>query len=270
METNYSQLAPAVTNAVKVIELLANETQMLGISEISRKLDLNKNMVYRILNTLQKENWVYFDEQSGKYQLTLQPFQTASKSLQRLTLNNAALPFTYSLWQKTGESTYLAVMRDDSVVYIQHLDSVKSVKVSGTVGGSYPLHCSAPGKILLAYAGDEAIDRYCKLPLKKMTEHTITDPYEFKSYLARVRQNGYATDIEEFGYGIVCYAAPIFDYTGTAIGAIGCSGSLVTCSRDTFISTYGRKISETANQISTLLGGREIYQNRLSDLQQAL
>lgn len=260
MENNSTQqLAPAVTNAVKLIELLASESQALGISEISRKLDLNKNMVYRILNTLQKKNWVYLDEQNGKYQLTLQPFQTTSKSLQRLTLNNAALPSVYSLWQKTGESTYLAVLRENAVVYIQHLDSVKSVKVSGAVGGSYPLYCSAPGKVLLAYAGDEAIDRYCKLPFRKMTEHTITDPYEFKAYLARVRENGYATDIEEFGYGIVCYAAPIFDHTGAVVGSVGCSGSLVTCDRDTFVSVYGRRISETANQISTLLGGREIY-----------
>lgn len=262
METNHSQLAPAVTNAVKLIELLAGESQMLGISEISRRLDLNKNMVYRILNTLQKENWVYLDDQTGKYQLTLQPFQVTSQSLQRLSLNNAALPFTYSLWQQTGESTYLAVMREDYIVYIQHLDSVKSVKVSGTVGGRYPLYCSAPGKVLLAYAGAEAIDRYCKRPLKRMTEHTITDPYEFKAYLARVRENGYATDIEEFGYGIVCYAAPIFDYTGAAVGAIGCSGSLVNCDKNFFISSYGKKISETANQISTLLGGKGIYRDR--------
>ena len=158
---------------------------------------MNKNMVYRILNTLEKENWVYLDAQTGKYQLTLQPFQITSRSLHRLSLNNAALPLTYSLWEKTGESTYLAVMREDSVVYIQHLDSVKSVKVSGTVGGSYPLHCSAPGKVLLAYSDIETIDRYCTRTLEKMTEHTITDPQVFRSYLAKVRENGYATDLEE-------------------------------------------------------------------------
>ena len=95
-----------------------------------------------------------------------------------------------------------------------------------------------------------------------MTEHTITDPYEFKAYLARVRENGYATDIEEFGYGIVCYAAPIFDYTGAAVGAIGCSGSLVNCDKNFYFFLWEKNQRNRQSNLHTVRGGKGIYRDR--------
>ena len=133
-----SNFAPAVEASVKIITFLAECEQEIGISEISRGTGINKNMVFRILNTLENEGWVYCNEQ--KYSLTLLLFGLASKPIARLSLNTAATPVLYDLLSKTGESTYLGILKDDKVLYIQHLDGIKDVRVAGRVGGEYDLY----------------------------------------------------------------------------------------------------------------------------------
>lgn len=229
---------------------------MVGVSEISRNLSINNNMAFRVLKTLEQENWIYFDEATGKYQLTLKPMHLVSSALQRININTAAAPIIYALWEKVGESTYLAILNADKVFYLQHLDSIHNIKVSGAVGGLYPARISAPGKALLAYCSDEYLNKYIfcnNLTANKSTKEIDVETY--KKQLQEIKKNGYATDNEEYGPGIFCYAAPIFDYTGAVIASVGCSGATALYgSIDKFIEKNGKYISEAAKQISTVLG----------------
>lgn len=252
-----SNLAPAVGHAVKLIELLAGEREPMGVSEISRRLDLNKNMVFRILATLEQEGWIYCPQGSdSQYRLSLVPFQITSRVLNHMTLNTIALPYVHKLWQETGESTYLGILKEKEVLYIQHLDSIKSVKVAGIIGGSYPLHCTGPGKALLAFCESEFIEAYVAGKLKKYTTHTITDGEALKEHLGQVRHQGYAVDAEEYGNGIICLAAPVFDYTEKVIGTIGSSFSTINCSVEKMKAQYGKAIVDTAAEVSECLGYR--------------
>lgn len=246
-----SNFAPAAQAATKIITYLAECEQETGISEISRGTEINKNMVFRILNTLEQEGWVYCNEQ--KYSLTLLLFGLASKPIARLSLNTAATPVLYDLLNKTGESTYLGILKDDKVLYIQHLDGVKNVRVAGRVGGKYDLYCSAPGKVLLAYADNAFIEEYTSRNFEKRTENSITEKAVLLKELDKIRQNGYATDREEFGNGITCVAAPVFDYTGKVIGAIGCSAFTINKCEGT-IKNLIPEITKSAKIISNRLG----------------
>lgn len=247
-----SNFAPAAEAATKIITFLAECEQEIGISEISRGTELNKNMVFRILNSLEKEGWVYCHEQ--KYSLTLLLFGLASKPISRLSLNTAATPILYNLLNKTGESTYLGILKDDKVLYIQHLDGVKNVRVAGRVGGEYDLYCSAPGKVLLAYADNDFINEYTSRTLEKRTENSITEKSALLEELESIRKKGYATDREEFGNGISCVAAPIFDYTGKVIGAMGCSAFTLNKKCDDVVERLRPSVIEAARQISNRLG----------------
>ena len=248
-----SNFAPAAEAATKVITFLANAEQETGVSEISRGTEINKNMVFRILNSLEKEGWVYCNEQ--KYGLTLLPFKLASKSISRLTLNTAATPIMYDLLGKTGESTYLGILQGDKVLYIQHLDGVKDVRVAGRVGGEYDLYCSAPGKVLLAHASEEFIEEYTSRDLQKRTENSITEKAALLRELKSIREKGYAADREEFGNGISCVAAPIFDHSGKVVGAIGCSAFTLNKKSDEVIATLLSNVLSAAKGISIRLGG---------------
>lgn len=248
-----ANLAPAVEAATKIIGFLAECEQEVGISEISRATDINKNMVFRILNTLVDEGWVYCGQQ--KYSLTLMLFGMASKPISRLSLSTAATPILYELLGKTGESTYLGILKEDKVLYIQHLDGVKDVHVAGRLGGEYGLYCSAPGKVLLAYAEEGFIEEYTSRSLEKRTANSITEKSALLKELAAVRSNGYATDREEFGNGITCVAAPVFDYTGKVIAVIGCSAFVTNNGCDEIIKKLLPHVSVAAKELSTRLGG---------------
>ena len=81
-----------------------------------------------------------------------------------------------------------------------------------------------------------------------------TDPEKLKEELAAIRERGYSLDDEEFGYGIVCMSVPVYDYTGEAIGVIGCSVSTIYCDANGIYDYCGEKLMETARQISKCMG----------------
>ena len=247
-----SNFAPSVEASTKIISFLAESEREVGISEISRGTEINKNMVFRILNTLENEGWVYCHEQ--KYSLTLSLFGLASKPISRLSLNTAATPVLYDLLNKTGESTYLGILNDDKVLYLQHLDGVKSVRVAGRVGGEYDLYCSAPGKVLLAHAEKDFIEEYTSRTFHKTTQNTIAEKSDILKELENIRKNGYATDKEEFGNGITCVAAPIYDYTGKVIATVGCSAFTSNGKCEEIIDELLPNVLAAAKEISTRLG----------------
>lgn len=250
-----SSFAPAVEHAVKLIELLSNETDAVGVSEISRKLKLNKNMVFRILNSLEQEGWVYCDKSADrKYRLSLALFRISSQVINKLSLNTVATPHIYDLWKQTGESTYLGIRKDDMVMYIQHLDCIKNVRVAGVIGGTYDLYCTAPGKVILAFSEEEFINKYLSSSFKKHTKNTLTENSELRHEIEKIRSDEYAIDDEEFSKGIICLAAPIFDYADKLVGTAGCSLSTITCDSAGMVEKYGNLIINTAKEISKCLG----------------
>ncbi len=249
-----SNLAPAVGFATKIIDMLSSEKEAVGISEIARRCDINKNMAFRILNSLEEEGWVYSDE-NAKYRLSLLPFQITSRLLNQISLSNIAVPYVHELWKKTGESTYLGILKNDSVLYLSHFDSVQNLRVAGVIGGTYPLYCSSPGKAILAFMDEAFINNYLQnAPFPKQTEKTLSTREELLSELALIRERGYSTDNEEFSPGIVCVSAPIFDYNGKVAGAVGCSASKVLCNHESIVDIHGAAVIETARKISQNMG----------------
>lgn len=220
-----SNYAPAAEAAIQVIEFMAEEKAAVGITDICQGTGLNSNMVFRILNTLEKSGWIY--DVNRKYALTLRPFRYASTALMHTTLQSAALSPLQTLWNTVGESTYLGVLDGDRVLYTQHLDGRGDVRVAGRVGGRYVLHATAPGKILLAHADPAVITAYCATQLTMRTPNTITTPAAMQEELHWIREHGYALDREEYGKGIVCVAGPVYDAAETVIASIGCSAYMV-------------------------------------------
>ncbi|MBS7262157.1 MAG: IclR family transcriptional regulator [Eubacteriales bacterium] len=248
--------APAAYHAVKIIELLAAEKEPLGISEIGRKLDLNINMVFRVLNTLQTCNWVCVDSRTNKYQLTLRPFETTAKSRDSISLYSLAMPLVHQYWEAFGESIILSILKNDACFYLLSMESTRTVRISASVGSSYPLYCSAPGKILLAYSDPAYIEEYTSRPMKKYTENTLADKAALCANLEEIRTCGYALDKEEYGRGIICFAAPIFSSTGEIAAALHSSVLLTDYSIESMTQTLGKGLIETAKEISLALGYR--------------
>ena len=250
-ETNY--VIPAVEKAVGVLECLCASPSPMGVSELTRQLDLNKNMVFRLLQTLERQGWI-IQEEGAKYRVSLRPFRHFSQVVDRMDVHQAAKSPLHTLWTDTGESCYLAVRDGTRCLFVEHLDSTRPVRVHGQVGGRYRMHCCAPGKVLLAYAPQHCVEQVLAEELEANTDATICDADRLGQVLRQVRSQGFATDIEEFTRGMLCFAAPVFDAKMNVAGALGITVLTLHHSRETLLSILADPVLQAAKTASEILG----------------
>lgn len=211
----------ALRKSIAVMEVVKNSPQNLGVSEIARQAGVSKNMCLRILETLTDIGWVEQHPQGPVYELTLAPFKFFAHSRNRITLMDQAYGPLKRLNRETGESVYLAVPYQEQAMIIHVIKGSHPISVTGEIGSSYELHCTAPGKVFLAWADKEFIARYLKRKHVTHTEKTLTEAPEIKAELERVREQGYATNLEEYGSGLLGLAAPIFNEDQEVVASIG-------------------------------------------------
>ncbi len=250
-DTNY--FIPAVARATELLEYLSASPAPLGVSELSRELKTNKNMVFRLLRTLQEQGWIV-QEQGPKYRVSTRPFCCFSQPVQRIGLREAAAAPLRKLWEETGEACYLAILDDDQCLFVEHLDSTREVRAQGWVGGRYQLHYCAPGKVLLAHARRRLIERVLGGPLEQSTAASIASKEELRQELALVVDRGYALDLEEYTRGMMCLAAPVVDAEGLVAGAIGITALTIYYTQDEFVSVFRSKVLQAASEASENLG----------------
>lgn len=246
--------APALAAGLELIEALAGAPAPLGLSEAARLAGTNKNMAGRLLAVLCAHGWAESVEPGPRYRLTLKPFAVAGAAAVRLSPLELARGPLHDLWERTGESVYFAVPGRGTVVYLEHFDATGPVKVAGRAGGEYPLHCTAPGKAILAHLGPAAVAALIKNGLPRLTERTVVTAAALRAELERVRRHGYATDHEEFGRGILCVAAPVFDGAGRVAGAVGLSATTLNFTLDTLLAAHGAGVTACAGAVSAKLG----------------
>jgi IclR family KDG regulon transcriptional repressor len=209
----------SLARGLKILELLGHSQEGTSITKIAEILGVDKGSASRLASTLARYGYAEKDENTRRYHLGPQVVNLSRSVLTRLPLREVAKPFLHLLMEQTGECAHLAVPAQGKVLYIDQVESPATLRVNAQVGTMNPLHCTALGKVLLAF-GDLEIPPI----LESFTPHTLTDPNQLRRNLEQVRVEGYAVDDEEFDMDVRCIAVPIFDFRGKAVGSIGISG----------------------------------------------
>jgi DNA-binding IclR family transcriptional regulator len=209
----------SLARGLKILDLLGQAQDGLGITELAEALGVDKGSASRLVATLARYGYAEKDDVSRRYHLGPQVVSLSRSVLTRLPLREAARPFLRQLMERTGECAHLAILAQGRALYIDQAESPATLRVNAQVGTMNPLHCTALGKILLAFGETDL-----PLPLEAFTPRTITDPSALRRHLDEVRRLGYAVDDEEFDPGVRCVAAPVFDLHGRAAASIGISG----------------------------------------------
>ena len=244
---------PAVRKAIRLLEVLCETPHAMGVSELAQKLELNKNMVFRLLRTLCEEGWVV-QEDGPAYRISLLPFHHISKPVGRMDIVAAAEPAIDDLWEATGECVNFGTLDANRILCVVQRTGRREVEVSGRVGGRFFLHCGAPGKAILASAPPELFDELAEEGFPRQTEKTITDPAELRAHLSEARRLGYAVDDEEYLKGMLCLGAPVFDYSGKVVAAVGVTTLTLYHTLESLIETHSSRIIDAAARISLALG----------------
>ena len=190
-------------------------------SEIIRDLDLPKSSVHRILKDLTKLDYFNYDPVTKRYCGSLRFAALGAQVMTHFRFRDHIHPFLLELQHDTQHTVNLGILDGTQGVFVDKIESRDfGVKLFSEIGKPFPLHCTSLGKTLLAFSPAYTLEKVLELPLKAETEKTITDPDELRRELLRVVTQGYAFDDEEITRGIMCVAAPIFDFDQQLLGAI--------------------------------------------------
>ncbi len=215
----------SIDRTLQILELFSLQKPEWGISEISRELNLYKSSIHNTLYTLFKRGFVSKNPDNGKYRLSIKFFELGSIVLENIDLRKIAHPYMEQLAKEFNETVHLGILSEGEVVSIEQEKSNQTLQPQIYIGRRAPLHCTGVGKVLLAFLNEEEIDRIIREKgLKKFTNNTITDAFQLKKELRKIRNLGYAIDNMEHESGVRCIAAPIKDYQGNIIASMSLSG----------------------------------------------
>jgi len=231
----------SVENALDLLEALCEESDEFRISHLSEKLGMNKTSVFRLLATFENRGYVEREEGSGKYRLGLSAYEIGQKFISRMGLLRKARPVMERLIRDCNEAVYLAVKRDEQVLFLDMVDTTQQVKIISLVGKRYPLAATAAGKMILAHAQIQATHR---------------PPLEdgMAGELVQIARQGYALDRGGLGEGITCAAVPLFNARGVICGVLCLLGPEFRLSPERVEKEFLPSLREAGEIISSKLG----------------
>jgi len=247
-------LVPALERGLGIIELLEEEKDGLTFSELQIKSGIPKPSLARILNILEDYDYVRtFSD--GKYKLGFKLLSLGYSVYSQLDLVSEAKPFLLKLVELTRETAELAVLDRGEILYLDKIDSPEPMRLVARIGSRYKtLHCTAVGKVFLAYMGEEFLKEYIsKVGLIKFTENTIVDEDILRKELDEVRTQEYAFDDEEVRIGVRRIASPVFGSFKGLVAVIGIAGPTFRITLDKK-EELGEIVKEVAMGLSVKLG----------------
>src|SRR4051812_5934147 len=213
----------SVDRAARILKALASGPRRLGVSQLADQLGMTRPTVHGLLQTLQAHGFVEQDRDSDKYQLGAGLLHLGNSYLDHNELRARSLVHAERLAARAQAAVRVGVLHGPSVVVVHHVFRPDATFQVLEVGAQLPVHASALGKAMLAYAPESLSDDLLSEPLPKLTRRTLTAA-ALQRELPKIAERGVARERDEAVLGESSVAAAIFDHTGQAVGAIGVVG----------------------------------------------
>lgn len=247
-------MVKSVDKALRIVQLFIN-SESLSFTEICQQADLPKATAFNLIETLEVHKYLHRNP-NGRYALGRTLLELGNLYTSRLHLRDIAYPIMQRMSEITNQTSQLTMLSDLNVVYLEKVDSSGLIQLNTRIGSTFPAHCTATGKIMLAFLPEDELNSLLQnRPLTKMTAYTITDKDALKENLAETRRNGYSVDNRESNDQIMAFGAPIRDSSGKVIAGISLTGLATS-----FISTSEKSLNcllEGAAKISKILGYKQ-------------
>jgi IclR family KDG regulon transcriptional repressor len=210
-----------VKKALAVLDSFTQDIRSQGVTEIAQKLGLHKSTTFYLLSTLREEGYIVYNADTKKYSLGYKLLDLAGRIQYRRDLRNLSFPILQELAKAVEEDIALNIHIEGKRVCIALVESRCFVRNMVPLGKAMPSHCSAAGKVLMAYRSEaeveEIISRY---GLPRFTPNTITQKERLFTKLKKIRTNGYGESRNEFGIDAAALAFPIFNGKGEILAAL--------------------------------------------------
>lgn len=251
-KTNY--IIQSVSHALDVLEQFSREHDELGVTELSKRLKLHKNNVFRLLATLESRGYIEQNKATENYRLGVRCLQLGQTYIGQMGLLRQAHPMIESLASAANETAFVAVLRRSCVVPLDAVEASRPIRMTSRVGEALPLHCTAAGKVQLAFISDADLREALTAGLPKFTDRTITDQQVLHEQLKHIAEVGYSTELGEHIAEVHSIAVPIRDYTRNVVGSLAVSGPAHRMASDRIEKELAPLLQKTGHELSSRLG----------------
>lgn len=242
-----------ISKVLKILEALQGSGSGLGLKAICDATGIHKSTAHRFLKHLEREGYLICTE-AGTYLIGPRLSQMTARVNPQANLQTVARPVLWDLWKSTQETVNLAVLDQNTVLYVEVMESPHEFRLSSRVGTRRPLHATALGKALAAFQPDDVRDSILStISFQPSTQKTIMNMLQFRRELQKIQRQGYALDDEEAVPGARCVSAPVLDSHGEAVGAVSVSGPVTRVSLGQ-VPTLADAVTSAARTISTAMG----------------
>ncbi len=237
----------AVERALDILLCFTDATE-LGLSEIASRISLHKSTVHRLLATLENKGFVIRDAQTDKYRLGFRLWELSANLSHSDDPAMILLPEMERLRDVVGETISLYVRDGLERIRIQAVQSNQPIRRVAPIGARMPLSVGASSKVLVTYAEPDVRQAVLNDPLWPES----IDKTAYIQQLEQIRQQGYATSVEERELGAAAVAAPIFNRNGKLVAAIAASGPSNRLTPEK-MSEFAAPIMETASRMGNMV-----------------
>ncbi len=251
----------SIHRALGLVDIIAQcGSEGMTLTELARASNLHISTAYRMLQNLVPLQYVSVDE-LGRYRLGLKLLYLGSTLHASMDIVNVARKHLVALRNETGETINLATldMGETSIIYVENVEGMGDIKLNVGVGKRKSIHSTATGKVLVSGFTDEKIRAMMeKTGMPRYTRNTIIDMDIFLDQVHQVRENEYATDMQENEYDICCIATPVRDFRGHVVAAVSLSGLTNSITHKNNHQRFKDLAIKTARNISRELGYKNI------------
>ncbi|TVZ02200.1 IclR family transcriptional regulator [Trebonia kvetii] len=251
--TDTSAPASMIDRVAQILDAF-NGPASLTVAQVVVQTGVPRSSAHRILEHLVRIRWLYHDE-DGSYRLGLGVLELGGLAAHQNQLRRVALPYLHELADMTGMVVHLAVLDGPEVVYLDKIGGSFGIRLPSRIGGRQPAHCTAVGKTLLAFAGEQARRDSLAIAPRGRTSRSITTDHRLRQELSWVKDRGIAFDREEALTGIGCVASPVGPPPNPA-AAISICGPVTQVQFERLISPVRMAASQIWSSLASAGGGR--------------
>src|SRR5262245_49028934 len=210
-----------VTKALRLLAHIARCKEAVALAELTRTLGLPKPTAYRLVRTLESVGFVQRDPLTRRY-LVGSLFEDIALSALRYGAGHAMRRLLMDqLAHRLGARINLVVLRSGNLSFVEWVESTMPLRVDIDPAASMPVHCTASGKLLLAFGPPELCESVLSsAPFPARTKNTRTTAAALRRELAEIRRRGYSEDDEELWQGVNCIAVPVYNRAGDVVAGL--------------------------------------------------
>ncbi|NYT80202.1 IclR family transcriptional regulator [Alcaligenaceae bacterium] len=217
----------AVKVAVRIMDELALAHRSMGVTELADALGETKPRIHRHLSTLKEMGLIEQDNLTDRYRLGWRVFQLGEAAGTQFDLRSRAEPYLLRVRDALRETAVLAVPINCQPMVISTADNIYARICISVKPGNRPLpHCSAVGRVALAFSKPAQQEELLAGPLVAETERSLIDKDELRERLLLIREQMYDVCDSEMLLGVNTVAVPIFRDGDRLAGILAIVGSI--------------------------------------------